>query len=381
MSQNLRLVGSVASVVALLAVFDLAVPRLLDYDASVRAVDAARTDTFRRVVHRNLEDASANVNASISRIWRRWRALPNRKPPNELRVFLIGNSVALFAIVPQQVERRLAEAFPERSVLVFPLFIPDIGISDERVLVRAAIAKQADVIVLTPNLKGMIAGHEERVRTVRETFAPRGGIPSPADLLREGLRRHWRAWAAREELRLIALRTLEERAPWLLGRAGEREAIETAFEAIAEQARRGDVGALIRTYHEHALWRFVPDPIEARPVPRRSPLFRMIAETAGRVRASGAVGIAIFLPVNPLYRNPVATARHPEVRVDDAYVRGIATHTLRIYRRSGFATANRLDALPPEDFIDLVHPNAVGMRRFSDDATETVVEALRDALD
>jgi hypothetical protein len=373
-----RLAAILAMALALLVGLDRwAVPRLLDRDATLRALDATRTDTFRRVVYRNLEDANANVNASISRIHRRWRALPTRKEANELRVFLIGNSAALFSIVPEQLEERLARALPGRRVSVFPFLIPDIGIRDERVLVRAALAKRADVVVLTPNLKGMVAGDAERVRTVRDTFAPRrGGLPSPVDLLRRGLRRHWHTYAAREELRQIALRAIEDRLPWLVGRAGERAAIETAFAAIAAEAKRGDVGALIRTYHEHDLWRFVPDPIEARPLPRGSPLFRTIAETAARVRRGGARGIAIFLPVNPLYRDAAATAAHPEVRVDDTYVRALASHTLRVYRRAGFVTANRLDALAPEEFIDLVHPNAAGMRHFSEDATQIVVDAL-----
>jgi hypothetical protein len=382
MRRALRLAAILVAILALLAGLDRAVPRLLDREASLRALDDARTDTFRRVVHRNLEDANENVNAAISRIHRRWRAIPNRKAANELRVFLIGNSAALFSIVPEELQERLSAALPARAVTVFPLFIPDIGIPDEGVLVRAALAKQADVVLLTPNLKGMVEGDENRVRTVRETFAPRrGGVPSPAGWLRYALRRHWRTYAAREELRQIALRTVEDRMPWIVGRAAERAAIETAFAAIASEAKRGDIGALIRTYREHAMWRFVPDPIEARPLPRGSPLFRAIAETAGRVRASGARGIAIFLPVNPLYRDATATAGHPEVRVDDTYVRQLAAHTLRVYQRAGFVTANRLDALAPEEFIDLVHANAAGMRRFSENATQIIIDALVLAAD
>ena len=110
MSGGLRLAMILAGVVAVLALADLAVPLAREREDAMRAPAAARTELFRRVVYRNFAEANANVNAAIARGHRRFEALSDAKAPDELRIFLIGNSASQFSIVPEVIEQRIAAA-------------------------------------------------------------------------------------------------------------------------------------------------------------------------------------------------------------------------------------------------------------------------------
>ncbi|MGH0030141.1 MAG: hypothetical protein ACQGVC_10150 [Myxococcota bacterium] len=380
-----RLAVSLVLVAALLAALDLAVPRWLASEA--RGHDASgRVDTFANVVFRSFEQANRSVNAGVTRAHREFAALPDAKPEGEIRAFVIGNSAALFAIAPEALEERLSRAYPQRSVRLVPLLVPDAGVIDENLLVRAALSKQADLVLLTPNLKGLMLGREVRMRFLRDLFGGETGPDEageaeswrtrPGDALRRFLLRHWQTYRARDELRERLLDRLEAVLPGP-DRAQERARIEAAFAEIERAARRRDVGALLDVYHRNGMDAFVPAGLPAGDVPRGAPVFRTMRRTAEEVRRAGAMGVAIFLPVNPLYRDRAATRDHPEVRVHDATLRRIARVSLELYQRAGFATADRLDALPPEAFIDLVHANASGMRQFTETAARVLIRALR----
>ncbi len=372
-----RLLSVLALVLLLLAALDLLVAPLLEREAAGRR-DRERVDVFANVVFRSFEEANRSVNASISRAHRLFAALPEEKAEDEIRVFAIGNSAALFAVAPEEIRRRLQRAYPDHRVTLIPFLIPDIGVVDERRLVLAALTKQADLLLLMPNLKGMIVGRDVRMRFLRDLFGepPESrSLEWPGDVLRRSLVRHWQTFRSRDELRQLVLARARPAA--LDARAAERHAMEEAFEEISGAAGRGDVASLLRIYRERGMQRFVPGGLAPNFVPTEGAVFRNIRATARQVRAAGALGVAIFLPVNPLFRDPVATRDHPEVRVHDPTLRELARLTLEAYQRAGFATANRLDALPPTAFIDLVHANASGMRIFTERAANLTIRALR----
>jgi hypothetical protein len=375
----LRLLAILALVVAALAALDPLVGRWLEAASAGRA-QQQRLETFRHVVFRNFEQTQQSVEAAISRSYRELAALPDEQGRLEVRVFAIGNSAGLFALAPIELERRLARAYPTRRIRVLPLLIPDIGVRDEGVLVRAALAKGADLVLLLPNLKGLILGHEVRMRTVSALFGAPEDLPAlerPGAGLRHWLVRHWRTFRTRDELRGLLVRAVEERLPGD-PRSAERDAVERAFAEVARAAERRDVAGLLAAYARHGLQRFVPDAMPPREIPPDAPVFRVMRRTAESVRAAGARGVAVFLPVNPLFRDPEATREFAAVRIHDPTLRSLARRSLASYRRAGFATANLLDALPPEAFIDLVHANALGMERFTSRVAAIAIGALLD---
>ena len=376
----LRLLTTLVLVVAGLAALDPLLSGWLETESAAGAQDR-RVETFRHVVFRNFEQTQQSVDAAISRSHRRLAALPDEPEPLEVRLFVIGNSAGLFAIAPDELERQLARAYPTRRIRVLPLLIPDIGVRDERVLVRAALAKGADLVLLLPNLKGLILGHEVRMRFVRELFGDEQDLPPlerPGGALRRWLVRHWQTFRVRDELRARAVRAVDE---WLPGdpRSAERRAIELAFAEIEGAAGRGDVGGLLAGYRKHGLGRFVPDALPRKAIPHDAPIFRVMRRTAEDVRAAGVRGVAIFLPVNPLFRDPLATRGFESVRVDDPTLRTLSRLSLAIYARAGFATVDLLDALPATSFIDLVHANADGMRRLTARVAAIAITALQEA--
>jgi len=374
-----RLLAILGLVVAGLAALDPLVARWLEAASSERS-QRQRLETFRHVVFRSFEQTQQSVESGISRSYRELAALPEQKSRLEVRVFAIGNSAGLFALAPAELERRLAQAYPTRAIRVLPLLIPDIGVRDERVLVRAALAKGADLVLLLPNLKGLILGYEARMRYVRELFGAAEDLPPlerPGAALRRGLVRHWSTFRVRDELRGLLVEAVDEHLPGD-PRSAEREAVERAFQEIARAARRRDVAGLLAAYARHGLDRFVPEAMPRREIPPDAPVFRVMGRTAESVRAAGVRGVAVFLPVNPLFRDPEATRGFEAVRIDDPTLRMLARRSLAVYQRAGFATADLLDALPPEAFIDLVHANADGMQRFTQRVAAIVIGLLQD---
>lgn len=369
----LALVGAVALVLAL----DRGVPLVLSDSAAAERAASEQHEAVASIVYRRLSDLRVGMGATISRAQREWEAIPTRKAPDELRVFIIGNSTALFSILPQVVERRLRAAFPERDVSVHSLMIPGVMIGGEALLARAALAKRADVVVLTPNTKELGEEFGDQTRTTLEqAFALDTAVTAsgPAERLRAFLRRHWRLYRYRDELREIALRRVARRRG---GVDEETQAITVGVRAIAEAAARGDMHVLVDAYRTHRMGTLI-DAVAKRPhVPDDSPLFDAMRAMAREITQAGALGIGIFLPMNPIFHAARTAAEYRYYYVDDAYLRALAARTLGIYRDAGFVTANRIDALPAPAFIDLSHANADGLRAFSDEAARTIEIAIR----
>lgn len=374
-----RLLAILALVALGLAALDPLVARWLEAAAATRG-QRQRVETFRQVVYRSFEQAQQSVRGVLSRSYRELEALPDERSRLEVRVFVVGNSAGLFALSPAELERRLARAYPTREIRVVPLLIPDIGVRDERLLVRAALARSPDLLIVLTNLKGLILGHEVRMRDVRELFGDAADLPAlerPGAALRRWLVRHWRTFRTRDELRSLVVAALDERLPGDPRRA-EREAVERAFEEIARAEARRDVGAVLAAYRRNGLQLFVPDAMPAREIPAEAPAFRVMQRTAQSVRAAGVRGLAVFLPVNPLFRDPQATRDFEQVRVHDPTLRSLVRHSLGVYRRAGFASVDLVDALPPEAFIDLVHANAHGMELFTERVAAVAIRVLQD---
>jgi hypothetical protein len=370
----LALVGAVALVLAL----DRAVPVVLSDSAAAERAASEQHEAVASIVYRRLSNLRVGKGATISRAQREWEAIPTRKAPGELRVFIIGNSTAQFSILPPVVERRLRAAFPEREVSVHSLMIPGVAIADEALLARAALAKRADVVVLTPNTKELNELVSDQAHAALEqAFALDTSVTvssGPAERIRAFLRRHWRLYRYRDELREIALRRV---APERGDVDEETQAIAVGVRAIAEAAAEGDMHVLVDAYRTHRMGALI-DAVAKRPhVPEDSPLFGAMRAMATEITQAGALGIGIFLPMNPIFHAARTAAEYPYYYVDDAYLRALAARTLGIYRDAGFVTANRIDALPAPAFIDLSHANADGLRAFSDEAARTIEIAMR----
>ena len=75
--------------------------------------------------------------------------------------------------------------------------------------------------------------------------------------------------------------------------------------------------------------------------------------------------------------SPPATRGLEAVRIDDPTLRTLARVSLAVYARAGFTTADLLDALPATAFVDLVHANAEGTRRFTGQVADIAIAALQ----
>lgn len=374
-----RLLSTLVAVLGLLALLDRVVASLGSSAADMAAIDFERREQFRLAIAEQFEELRVGVGRLTAATHARWEAVPTEKSPRELRIVLIGNSSGMFALVPSLLQARLATAWPNRDVRVIPLFLPGVRLLDEEILLRAALAKHADVVVLTPNLKDLIAAPSDLGGSVRKLFAPARGReagPTVSDAVDQFLQRHWKLYRDRELLRMRILGA----AARLLAPGTEVKSAghdpDAAFSAIASAAARGNVGALLEAYRDANLGAFVRGEVYRERLHPRSTVFDLLARMATTVRQANAVGVAVFMPVHPLFRNAAATDGFPEVSVDDAYVRALAARVLGIFQAAGFRTVNQLDALPASAFIDLIHVNAEGMERFTRETADALVAAF-----
>lgn len=363
-----RLLAALTAVVLILVAVDRVIPLLLTAETATGRLIAEQEDAYSRIVNRQILELRANTESLFARAHRQWESIPTVKRADELRVFLIGNSAGMFSIVPRTVEAALAEAYPGRDVSVHSLMLPAVTVGAETTLIKAAIAKQADVIVVTPNLKGLVTESISGVTELAELWFGAGNAqavsPNSADVVRSFLHRHWATYRARYEIRAVLLQAASQ---WtgLLTNANETTAVSEAIAAISRAADSGDLRSLTAAYRQHHMGMLIGSPVFRRRLPLTSPVFETTARNARLVRESGAMGVAVFLPVNPIFRDASATKDFPKLQVDDAYVRQLGDRTLRIYRQAAFAAVNDVDALPASAFIDLVHVNAQGTRTFS----------------
>lgn len=377
-----RLLGTLLLAAALLHGLDRLVAHVVTPTAERHAVDRERHEQFRHVIAQQFDALRADVGRLLAEQYARWDALPDRKRPRELRVVILGNSTAMFALAPTVVAERLATDFPERDVTVTPLFLPGAQVLDEEMLVRAAVAKHADVIVTTPNLSDLVPGRGSVSDWVGTRFRDDPDwwwYWRPTDALDVFLERHWLLYRERALLRTRIVHALEHPLPGPTATDESRRAISDTFAAVAEAGARGDAHGLVAAYHAHGMGWFLGGPIAGRRLPPASPVYDAVTTIATTAQRSGATGVAIFMPVHPLFRDANAMRDFPNLLLDDAYVHAVADRALGIYRAAGFATFDRVDALPASAFIDYVHVNATGMEMFSRETADMLAGAIRRA--
>jgi hypothetical protein len=379
----MRLLTTLVLVVALLAALDRFVASLATPDTETRSIDIERHEQFRHAIAMQFDELRVDVGRLATAGHVRWDALPDRKGPDELRIVIIGNSSAMFSLAPSVVEERLAAGFPTRNVTVTPLLLPGVQVVDEEILVRAALAKHADVIIITPNLQELVAGRGGLSGPVLKLFGERAGLGrwiDPSAIVDDLLESHWRLYRDRELLRTRLVDALSRRLSWHDDAERSRRDADATFAAISAAAASGSVHDLVETYRSHGMGAFLGGPIFRNRLQPLSPVFATVTKLATSVRQGGALGIAIFMPVHPLFRDAAATADFPDLHVDDAYVQALATRILGIYDAAGFTTFNRVNALPGSAFIDLIHVNADGMESFSLEMAQALTETLQGAL-
>jgi hypothetical protein len=377
-----RLLTMLAVVVALLAALDRFAASFAPPSIEMVAINVERQEQYRHAIALQFDELRADVDRLVTATHVRWDALPDSKGPRELRIVLVGNSSAMFALAPSALQDGLGAAFPGRDVTVTPLFLPGARVLDEEVLVRAALTKHADVIVVTPSLKGLVAGPSPLSGRIRKLFGERA-LPrrqtDPSAIVDDLLERHWRLYRDRGLLRTRLVDALARRFVWRVDADRSRD-VDAAFAAISASAARSDVRDLVETYRSYGMGGLLAGPIFRDRLQPRSPVFAAVTRLATNVRTGGVLGIAIFMPVHPLFRDAAATAGFPDLQLDDAYVKPLATRVLGIYAAAGFTTFDRVDALPAAAFIDLIHVNADGMQSFSREIAVTLIDALRPAL-
>lgn len=371
-----RLALIAAGVFVLVALADLPAPWILAGGLDDRGAYDRQGDLIRSLVFRRIRELQQMPELALVRGYYAYRAVPEEKPLEEIRVVLLGNSTGLFAVAPERLEQRLARELPGRRVRVVSLMFPFARVEDEAVLAEAALAKRPDVVVFTPNLKALEGANPLSAR-VRELFGGAGEGTREAEgaaFLVRRLRRHWVTYRERKALRGALLSAFASRRP---GARAEARQLEQALDAVAEAADTGHVARLVETYEAHQLLGLVRERTEGR-VAEKSPAWRRASATADRVQRAGVVGVAVFLPVHPLFRDARATAGFEWLHLDDRYARQFAGRSMDLYRRAGFVTESYLDALPASAFIDGVHLNGRGMRSISDRLADLLAKVLAD---
>jgi len=290
---------------------------------------------------------------------------------------VIGNSTALFQIEPAVIRAELARSLPGREVRVVPLLLPMLKTADELLLVKAALAKQADVVVATPALRGLEAGDSLLSPLLREAFAgdrpPRTGVAALESLLadRLALLRYG------GELRALLLRRFAR----LLRRGSEaerRRRLDEDLALVTRVARGGNVAELRAVYESRGLSALLRTDLRGDLLSASSPVWSMLEEMANALVGHESRGVAIFMPANPLLRG-VGPARQSG-QLDDAWVRELVELALRPFAEAGWQVLDALDALPAEAFVDLVHVHGrEHAEAMSIRAANLVVRALSEA--
>lgn len=362
-----RLAATLGISLTLLIAVDQMVPFVIEGDDSARRMGTRRAEAFVGLAAQHAEALRRDLRIRLLRVHDLWESLPSVKARGEMRVFVIGNSAAIFSVIPEIVQARIAVANPDRAVTVVPLLVEGLLVEGERILVQAALAKGADVIVMTPNLKGLRPGGAGRLRQLFRSSPPESFVERTLDMLRSFLRSHWNLYRYRFEVRAWFGHALLSRQVGIVD-------MNQAFEQIAEAAGQGDLTRVLRIYRDHRLGGLAGG--TRRELPPDSPVFATVRATAREVGAASAVSVAIFLPVNPLFRDVEATRSRPRLRQDDEYTRELAARVLGIYEQQGVATFEALDVLPASAFVDLVHVNDSGSKIFSEWISEILVDEI-----
>ena len=79
-----------------------------------------------------------------------------------------------------------------------------------------------------------------------------------------------------------------------------------------------------------------------------------------RIRDRGVRAVVVYFPENPAFRDPAA-AGYFDAALSDATARALADASAA----TGTRFVDLRDALPADDFHDMIHPNLAGMRELS----------------
>lgn len=363
-----RLVVTLASFVLVLVAIDQLVSILLSSEGA--SFSWQRQQSYGRAAASHFDDVQRDARARISGFQSEWELLPAEKPPGQVRIFIIGNSSALFAIQPGPLRRKLSELLPGRDVVLMPWFIEGLRIGDEPALVRAALEKQPDMIVLTPNPKSLTGGRSTHLRGFFGVPSADGRMSEVLDGIRAFLRRHWTLYRERFALQ----RWVEQR---VMKDDEGLASVQHAFDDIAEAAQESGLGGVLEAYGRHGLRSFSRARVLTRKLPTNSAVFLDVRRLAKEVGESSARGVAIFMPLNPLFRIPDPAHPDPPPLMDDAYARWLAKRVLRVFSTHRVKTFDELDAVPATGFVDLIHMNDAGAEAFTKRVAELLILPLR----
>lgn len=360
-----RLLLTLATCVAVLAMVDQWVVR---WASSVQSAFSQREEAIGNLAAHRLTQIRRDQRRRVAEVLHQWESLPSDKPPRELRIALIGNSSALFALQVDQIQDRLQESHPDRDVVVLPLIIEGMRVAEERTLVEAALAKSPDLVVLTPNPKSLVHGSSGALDGWFDASHPDQPVEQVLAAARAFLRRHWLLYRERFALR-----------EWLLTgpTTEEVQGMARALADISSSAETSGYAGVLAAYRRHDLQALVVGvrtKMQRQKKSRR--ILRVVENVAKRVEASGARGVAIYMPLNPLFRIPAGKGRGPELPVENAHVKILGFRVLSKFAGHGFATYDALDALPGSSFIDLIHVNEEGSRAFSALVADYLIQAL-----
>lgn len=357
-----RFLTALAVCLGLVVGGDVAVDRLVRADVAATRADLERKRAFQDFFFARMRDLQADIGLATVRAHARWAALDPTRRPGELRIVLVGNSAAIFAVAPGKLERRLASIFPDRTVTVVPLLVPSATIVDQNTLASAAIARSADVVVSFVDWDGYRMTPGVASPRIHELFAADddGAAPGIVARVQRWLDRHWTLYRTHPILRARAVAAATRFWPAL----GEQAPLAHALARIEAASRAGDVRALFAAYDQigyHPLLRRQYRGDQANDAPT-SIAVEALGKTLGH---AGVVGIAVAMPFNPLLRGDALGDARVDPRASDAVLRAAAADVIERLRRAGCETTNALDALPSTDFIDYVHVNAHGAEEFS----------------
>ena len=367
-----ELLLTVAITLAGLVAIDLALSYWTAPLTGEQEIDIERDEAFDIIARNQVTLLGSAGRDRFDEVVEGWQNLASEKRDGEFRVFLVGNSAAIFALVPERIKRVLTQALPERRPVVIPLLLPGIKVLDEAVLIEAALARGADVVVLTPNLKGLQPGPSPSSAEIQQHFDAEQVGSLRERSLADRFRDHWLLYRERERIR-ARIRSV---IPTQLGGRGLHDQ-GRALDEIADAAAGGDVELLLDVYAKHDMGVLLMGAALLIRKPKDASVFDTVRKNAEMLERSDAIAVAIYMPMNPLLRNSVAMREHPGICVDDTYVRWLGEKVMASYSDHGFHIADRLDALPAEAFVDAVHVNGRGSRIFSDEAAAIIAEAVR----
>jgi hypothetical protein len=312
-------------------------------------------------------------------------------PPSPERVFCVGSSVLFLGVSDERVNASLADAHVPARVTLLSTF--GSTATDSALLVSHALEHDPWLVVYAAASRdyGKTAPLDTPVsRTFVDssTDLPVFAHPSGEEQLTRLVRRYWRLYRYRTFVR----NAVAERGPALLvsllarpappnpspppppASAAETlppEAIERFhFGRITPdsyrvwlkwyQSRRwDDFVAWLQASGNQGLKSYVSQRMEGFG-PDGNRQVGSLRWMLRRIRDRGVRAVVVYFPENPVFRDPAA-AQYFDPTLSDTYAKVFADEA----HVTGARFVDLRDALPAEDFHDMVHPNLAGMRELS----------------